>query len=111
MTILDLTRAASLAAARVQASDAFEAAYATALRTGLRAVGAEGHAAEALAERLRDLSTETGRLLERAIALQSRVVEALAGAAIPSSRPATDGGAGMRAMPRQAPAMTLAARA
>ncbi|WP_426957090.1 hypothetical protein [Muricoccus radiodurans] len=111
LTILDLKRAATLASAKVQASDAFSAAYSAAMRTGLRAAGAEGGAVQALAEQLRDLTSENRRLLERAIGLQSKVIETLAGAAIPASRPATYAGNGFRAVPRQTPAMAVTARA
>ncbi|MCR0981278.1 hypothetical protein [Roseomonas populi] len=111
---LDLTRAATLATAKVQASDAFTAAYGAATKTGAGPGSMGGElraAAETLALRLRDLSDENRRLLERAIGLQSRVIETIAGAAIPASRPATYGGLGQRAMPRQTPSLTLAARA
>ncbi|WP_338662521.1 hypothetical protein VQH23_20485 [Pararoseomonas sp. SCSIO 73927] len=111
---LDLGRAATLATAKVQASDAFTAAYGAATRTGAAPGAMTGElraAAERLALGLRGLSDENRRLLERAITLQSRVIETIAGAAIPASRPATYGGLGQRAMPRQVPSLTLAARA
>jgi hypothetical protein len=111
LSLLDLSRAATLATAKVQASDAFAAAYTAATRTGMRVAGGERDAAEVLASRLRDLSVENRRLLERAIAVQSRVIETIAGAAIPATRPATYGGAGLRAVSRQAPALALAASA
>jgi ABC-type transporter Mla subunit MlaD len=108
---LDLSRAATLATTKLQASDAFAAAYGAATKTGSAAQGDLRDAAERLARRLRDLSEENRRLLERAIALQSRVIETIAGAAIPASRPTTYGGMGHRAIPRQAPSLALAARA
>ena len=108
---LDLSRATTLATAKVQASDAFAAAYGAATRTGSSARGELRDAAETLALRLRDLSDENRRLLERAISLQYRVIETIAGAALPASRPVTYGGMGQRAMPRQTPSMALAARA
>jgi len=108
---LDLSRAVTLASAKLQASDAFSAAYGAATRTGGSFQGELRVAAEQLAGRLRDLSDENRRLLERAIALQSRVIETIAGAAIPASRPTTYGGIGQRVMPRQAPSLALAARA
>lgn len=108
---LDLSRAATLATAKLQASDAFAAAYGAATRTGSTAQGNLRQAAETLALRLRNLTDENRRLLERAIALQSRVIETIAGAALPASRPATYGGMGYRAMPRQTPSLALAARA
>lgn len=108
---LDLSRASSLATSKVQASDAFAAAYGAATKTGSTAQGELRSAAEQLAERLRHLSEENRRLLERAISLQSRVIETIAGAALPATRPATYGGMGQRAMPRQTPSLALAARA
>jgi len=108
---LDLTRAATLATAKVQASDAFAAAYGAATRTGSTAQGALRVQADLLASRLRDLTEENRRLLEHAITLQSRVIETIAGAAIPASRPTTYGGLGQRALPRQAPSLALIARA
>lgn len=108
---LDLSRAATLATSKLQASDAFAAAFGAAMKTGGKAQGELRDAAERLAARLRDLSDENRRLLERAIGLQSRVIETIAGAAIPASRPTTYGGMGERAMARHTPALALAARA
>ena len=108
---LDLSRASTLATAKLQASDAFAAAYGAATRTGSTAQGDLRQAAETLALRLRSLTEENRRLLERAIGLQSRVIETIAGAALPASRPTTYGGMGYRAMPRQAPSLAFAARA
>ena len=108
---LDLGRAAPLAAAKVQASDAFAAAFGAAMKTSGKAQGELRSAAEKLAARLRDLSDENRRLLERAIGLQSRVIETIAGAAIPASRPTTYGGLGERAVARQTPALAISARA
>jgi len=108
---LDLSSASRLATAKLQASDCFSAAFGTAMKTGGSAQGELRGAAEKLATRLRDLSEENRRLLERAIGLQSRVIETIAGAAIPASRPTTYGGVGERAMARQAPALAVSARA
>jgi flagellar biosynthesis/type III secretory pathway chaperone len=81
---LDLTEAAALALPKRQASDAFAAAYAAARGSGARVEPAARADAEAVAARLRDLSAENRRLLERAIDLQARVIETIAGAARPS---------------------------
>ena len=78
---LDLNQAAALSTAKRQASDAFAAAFDAAHRTGSKAEGEERGNAEDIAGRLRDLSAENRRLLERAIDLQSRVIETIAGAA------------------------------
>jgi hypothetical protein len=78
---LDLPRAAGLATAKMQASDAFAAAYAAAAKTGAQSAGPVRQTAEDLATRLQHLGTENRRLLERAITIQSRVIETIAGAA------------------------------
>ncbi len=108
---LDLLRAATLADAKMRASDAFAAAFAATARTGAKAQGAERATADALSSRLKDLGEENRRLLERAISVQSRVIESIAGAALPRAQPATYGGAGFRAPPRHTPSLALAARA
>jgi multidrug efflux pump subunit AcrA (membrane-fusion protein) len=91
---LDLAAAAELATAKRQASDAFTAAYDAASRTGSRAEGPARTRAEEIAVRLRDLTSENRRLLERAIDLQSRVIETIAGAAKPAG-PGTYGERGL----------------
>jgi len=90
---LDLAAAGELAVTKRQAADAFASAYDVAHRTGSRAEGADRARAEEVALRLRELTTENRRLLERAIALQSRVIEAIAGAARPPG-PGTYGARG-----------------
>ena len=106
---LDLPRAASLAQAKLQATDAFAAAYAAAIRTSARAEGPVRQTAQDLTDRLQHLGTENRRLLERAIAIQSRVIETIAGAAVPR---ATGYGAGGRLpQARQMAAIALATRA
>jgi hypothetical protein len=110
----DLTRAAALALTKQQASDAFAAAYAAAQRLQAKvAPGEEEATAEALTLRLRDLGEENRRLLERAIALQSRVIETIAGAALPRTGQPVYGAAGRAPMPPPAhpPALALSARA
>lgn len=108
---LDLPRAAELAPVKITAADAFAAAHEAARKTGARAEGQLRHAAEGLQKRLDELSSENRRLLERAIALQSRVIETIAGAAVPAAVPVTYGAAGHRRPPGAAPALTLSARA
>jgi hypothetical protein len=80
---LDLAVAGELARSKRQAADAFAAAFDAANRTGTRAEGADRRRAEEIAAGLSDLTAENRRLLERAIALQSRVIETIAGAAKP----------------------------
>ena len=58
-----------------------------------------------------DTAEENRRLLQRAIALQSRVIETIAGAALPRAQPVTYGESGLQALPRQTPPLTFAARA
>ena len=111
LAALDLTRAAGIATRKMQASDAFAAATVAATRTQARAQGTERDRAEKLATALGELGRENRRLLEDAIALQSRVIEAIAGAARPYvSAPGYGRGGGLRA-PRQAAALAVATRA
>lgn len=111
LSALDMARAAAIAPGKIKASDAFAAAFAAAKRQGDKAEGPEREVAEQLALRLKTLSEENRRLLERAIALQSRVIETIAGAALPAATPATYGAAGLRARPMQANALSFSARA
>lgn len=108
---LDLPRAAGLATVKIQASDAFSAAFLAASRTGAKAEGAVRRAAEDLTNHLESLGAENRRLLERAISIQSRVIETIASAALPKTTPAVYGRYGQRSGPAQAPAMALARRA
>lgn len=107
---LDLSRAASLATAKMQASDAFAQAFAAATKTGARAEAAQRDATARLHERLSTLSSENRRLLEHAIALQSRVIETIAGAALPRANVPGYGAQGRARAPRQTPAMAVSAR-
>lgn len=106
---LDLNGAAALALPKQQASDAFAAAYAAASRTQSKAEGEDRARAEELAGRLRELGTENRRLLERAIDLQSRVIETIAGATRPTG-PGTYGDRGLNRDGRHVP-LSLSARA
>lgn len=111
LAALDLTRAAALATAKVEACDAFAAAQAAAAKEEEATRAQDGAAtsspteerlaAEQLALRLQSLSVENRRLLERAIALQSRVIETIAGAALP--RAAGPGRYEARGTPRRPP--------
>lgn len=106
---LDLAAAAGLAVAKRQASDAFAAAFDAASRSGSRAGGADRARAEEIAAALRVLTAENRRLLERAIELQSRVIETIAGAAKPPG-PGTYGERG-RAREGRAAAVSFLSRA
>lgn len=106
---LDLPRAAGLAQAKLQATDAFAAAYAAAVRTSARTEGPARQTAQDLTTRLAQLGSENRHLLERAIAIQSRVIETIAGAAMP--RAGSYAAGGRPPQPRQVPAVTLATRA
>jgi hypothetical protein len=110
---LDLPGAAGLAGAKMRATDAFAAALTAASKTGARPESpAERQGAQRMTERLETLGAENKRLLQRAIAVQSRVIETIAGAALPRAADPVYGAAGRRpAAPRQAPAMALALRA
>ncbi|MBW8268876.1 hypothetical protein [Caldovatus aquaticus] len=122
LAALDLGSAAVLATVKVQACEAFAAAQAAvtagAARSGNDAAllsAEERQAAERLARRLETLGAENRRLLERAIALQSRVIEAIAGAAIPRAAGPERyqaGGTPRRPPPgRTVPPLALSARA
>lgn len=111
LATLDLARAATLATAKIQAAEGFAAAHAACLATEARAEGVEREAAERLATALDNLARDNRAALERAIALQSRVIETIAGAA----RAATDrsggyGAEGRHMPPRSAPALAVSAR-
>lgn len=111
LAALDLGRAASIATRKMHASDAFAAATAAATRMQARAGGEDRRRAEKLAMALSQLGRENRKLLEDAIALQSRVIEAIAGAARPYlSAPGYGRAGGLRA-PRQAAALAVATRA
>ncbi|MBE9606185.1 hypothetical protein IAI18_15075 [Acetobacteraceae bacterium H6797] len=111
LSALDMARAAAVTPGKIQASDAFAAAFAASKRQGVKAEGPEKEIADQLAQRLAKLGEENRRLLERAISLQSRVIETIAGAALPASTPATYGAAGLRARAPHATALALSARA
>ena len=110
---LDLPGAAGLSGAKMQATDAFAAAFAAASKVGARPEGAaQRDGARDMAARLETLGAENKRLLQRAIAVQSRVIETIAAAALPRAANPVYGAAGRRpAAPRQAPAMALALQA
>lgn len=111
LAALDMTRAAAMATRKMQATDAFAAATAAATSTQARALGETRAAAERMALSLADLGRENRRLLETAIALQSRVIETIAGAAKPLSAAPGYGRGGHRRPPHQAPALAMATRA
>jgi len=110
LAALDLSRAARLATGKIAASDAFAAAYAAQAKHGGAAAGPVRDAAAILARRLEELGSENRRLLERAVALQSRVIETIAGAALPRVQPQGYAPAGRVAAARP-PALALSARA
>ncbi len=111
LAALDLPKAAGLADSKIQASDAFAAAFAAAMKIGARADGPARRTTQELTARLENLSAENRRLLERAIGIQSRVIETIAGAAIPKAVPAGYGALGQRTAARQPPALAVARRA
>ncbi|MCK8783182.1 hypothetical protein M0638_02160 [Roseomonas sp. NAR14] len=108
---LDLTRAAALATAKIQASDAFAAACTTAQKLGQRPEGEDHVAVSQLAQRLRQLGSENRRLLERAIGLQARVIETIAGVALPQAAAPGYGLDGGRRPAPQPVALAVSARA
>jgi hypothetical protein len=110
LAALDLPRAAALAGPKIAASDAFAAAYAAQAKHGDAPAGPVREAAALLAARLEALGRENRRLLERAVALQARVIETIAGAALPKAQVQGYAPAG-RAAPVRPPALALSARA
>jgi hypothetical protein len=110
LAALDLPRAARLAGPKIAASDAFAAAYAAQAKHGSAPAGPVRDTAAVLAERLAALGQENRRLLERAVALQSRVIETIAGAALPRTQVQGYAPAG-RAVPARPPALAISARA
>ncbi|MBY0335393.1 MAG: hypothetical protein K2X11_02200, partial [Acetobacteraceae bacterium] len=105
LAALDLTRAAALATRKLQATDAFAAATAAAARLRARPEGALRAETERLASSLAQLGAENRRLLEEAIALQSRVIETIAGVARPRQGAPGYGAAGRRRGAVQSEAM------
>lgn len=108
---LDLSRAATLASSKIAASDAFAAAYAAQAKHGMAPEGPVRHAAALLTRRLEELGRENRQLLERAVSLQSRVIETIAGAALPRMTTQGYAPAGTRVGGQRPPALTLSARA
>ncbi|MCZ8146502.1 MAG: hypothetical protein O9325_01445 [Roseomonas sp.] len=106
---LDLGAAAELSRSKRVAADAFAAAFDATHRSGSRAEGEAQRRTEEIAVHLNDLTTENRRLLERAIELQSRVIESIAGALRPPG-PGTYGHHG-RAREGKATPVSIASRA
>jgi hypothetical protein len=67
--------------------------------------------AQRLTRDLENLGSENKRLLERAISLQSRVIETIATAALPRVAKPGYGPKGYQMPPRHTPALAIAARA
>ena len=67
--------------------------------------------AQMLTKQLENLGSENRKLLERAILLQSRVIETIATAALPRVANPGYGPRGYQTPPRQTPALAVAARA
>jgi hypothetical protein len=105
LAALDLPAAAGLVAEKRAATEALERSQA-----GMPAVARDPGLAAA-AERLRALAEENRRLLERAIAVQGRVIGIIARAASQAVALPGYGAGGDRTRPRQGPAMALSARA
>lgn len=110
LAALDLPRAANLANGKIAASDAFAAAYAAQAKHGAAPEGPVREATAILAGRLEELGRENRLLLEKAVALQSRVIETIAGAALPRAGVQGYAPAGRRTATRP-PAIALSARA
>ena len=107
---LDLPRAATLANSKIAASDAFAAAFAAQAKHGAAPDAPVRQAAAVLTRRLEELGRENRRLLERAVSLQSRVIETIAGAALPKAPVQGYAPAGSRGASVRPPALALSAR-
>lgn len=107
LAALDLARAVGMLADKQRASDAFFAAQSL-LPGGTTAAPIEQHA-RSVAERLATLVQENRRLLERAIAVQGRVIGTVAHAAQPEA--SGYGARGGRSADRRPGAIALSARA
>ena len=112
LATLDFSRAAVLAAAKIQAADGFAAAQAACQKADAAFDQAEREVAIRLAEAIESLTRDNRAALERAIALQSRVIETIAGAANNAARRAggSYGAGGHAAGPYRAPSLALSAR-
>lgn len=111
LAALDIARAAALATRKMQATDAFAAATRAAEKVKARAEGDTRAQAERLAEALTTLGQENRRLLEHAIALQSRVIETIATATRPYAHAPGYGRAGRHRPAPQAAALAVTTRA
>ncbi|MDB5317241.1 MAG: hypothetical protein JWO26_3004 [Rhodospirillales bacterium] len=108
---LDLGIAGELAGAKLRASDAFDAATEHCRHLGLSDGPRDAALAEALAGHLADLGAENRRLLARAILLQARVIETIAGAAPPHGEPRPGyGGSARSALARKLPDLVVSGR-
>ena len=109
---LDFSRAAMLAAVKIQAAEGFAAAHANSIKAETRAEDAEREVAARLAAALDGLARDNRAALERAIALQSRVIETIAGAAHTAVRRSggSYGAQGQATTSRRAPSLALSAR-
>jgi hypothetical protein len=105
LTALDLPRAASMLAAKQRTVAGFLAALDAGRTAGQDAT------AEPLARRLQALTEENRTLLERAIAVQGRVIGIIAGAAAPAVAPSAYSARGTSGHPARAAAFALSARA
>ncbi|MCW3475125.1 hypothetical protein [Limobrevibacterium gyesilva] len=112
LAAMDLPAAMRLLEQKQRAADAFAAARTAAAAANASPAGQQQRLAGQVAGRLRDLADENKRLLERAMAVQGRVIDVIVGA-IPKAAggvPRYTAGGGI-AGPRQMPPVSLSARA
>jgi flagellar biosynthesis/type III secretory pathway chaperone len=105
LTALDLPRAAGMLADKQRAATGFIAAQATPVTAANR------EATERLLQRLRSLANDNQALLERAIAVQGRVIGVIARAAAPALAPSGYGAQGNRSRATRPTALAISARA
>lgn len=104
LAALNMTAAARLLPEKIAAADAFAAVQAEAFKASAGRSRAE---LETLARRLRDLTAENRRLLERAMRVQGRVIETVARAARITAERAAAPAYGRRPAPRLAACAVL----
>jgi hypothetical protein len=105
LAALDLPRAAGMLADKQRAATDFIAAQATPIAAPTR------EATERLLRRLRSLAADNQALLQRAIAVQGRVIGVIARAVAPAIEPAGYGSQGTQRHAVRPIAFTLSARA
>ncbi len=109
---LNMPAAAEVLPTKTRVMESFSAAHQAAMRTGVKVEAADRSTLESLHERLTTLGQDNRRLLERAIGVQSNLIESIA-KALPAGDPIAPvyGGRGKVASPAYRKPLTLSADA